>query len=251
MDQIAAILERVKQDTAPAKLTGKTNPRDCSDKDFCKVSLTHNSNNCTEKRTDCAIYRNTINLKLEQCGIYKRFRNANFESIEKQGIPQAVKYQYGEVKDFANNLKTNLDEGRGLLLKGSVGTMKTTLAVAVLQKQIMEGRTGRLISMASLLDNIFSLKAKNATEWAQFEQDLRETPLLVLDDMGSEHTEGWVLTKVDAIISERWNRCRSIIITTNLSNEQLKKTYAERVIDRLKNTMQVINFSGGSLRSSA
>jgi DNA replication protein DnaC len=69
--------------------------------------------------------------------------------------------------------------------------------------------------------------------------------------MGAEHTEGWVLTKVDAIISERWNRCRSIIITTNLSNEQLKKTYAERVIDRLRNTMQVIKFDGGSLRKPA
>lgn len=192
-----------------------------------------------------------MNAKLEQCGIFKRFRNANFESIEKVGVPEAIRYQYGEVKDFAANLQDNLDEGRGLLLKGSVGTMKSTLAVAVLQKQIVDGRSGRFISMASLLDNIFSLKAKNASEWAQFEQDLRETPLLVLDDMGSEHTEGWVLTKVDAIISERWNRCRSIIITTNLSGEQLKKTYAERVIDRLKNTMQVINFTGKSLRPSA
>lgn len=226
------------------------NHRDCRDDHMCVVEITHDISDCKEpeKRGACILYRNALALRLEKCGIYKRFRSCTFEDIEKVGVPGAIQEQYIQVKAYAENLPENLDEGRGLLLKGSVGTMKTTLAVAVLQQHIYDGGWGRFISMASLLDNIFSLKAKDASEWVKFEQDLRETPLLVLDDMGSEHTEGWVLTKVDAIISERWNRCRSIIITTNLSTEQLKSTYAERVIDRLRNTMQVINFSGGSLR---
>jgi len=103
----------------------------------------------------------------------------------------------------------------------------------------------------SMLDNIFTLKAQGLDKWAKFEQQIRETPLLVLDDLGAEHTEGWVLTKVDAIIAERYNRCRSVIVTTNLSAEQLRGVYAERVIDRLRSTLKVVNFSGQSLRLPA
>jgi len=105
--------------------------------------------------------------------------------------------------------------------------------------------------MSGLLDNIFTLKAQSLDKWAKFEQQIRETPLLVLDDLGAEYTEGWVLTKVDAIIAERYNRCRSVIVTTNLSAEQLRGVYAERVIDRLRSTLKVINFNGQSLRRPA
>lgn len=116
----------------------------------------------------------------------------------------------------------NAEAGRGLLLKGSVGTMKTTLAVAVLQEQIAQGGSGYFVTMSGLLDSIFTLKAISPGEWARFEQRLRETPLLVLDDLGAEHSEGWVQTKVDAIIAERYNRCWPVIVTTNLTAGQLR-----------------------------
>ncbi|MEG3070197.1 MAG: hypothetical protein RQM92_04600 [Candidatus Syntrophopropionicum ammoniitolerans] len=100
--------------------------------------------------------------------------------------------------------------------------MKTSLAVAVLQEQIAAGGGGYFITMSALLDNIFTLKAISPGKWAQFEQQLRETPLLVLDDLGSEHTEGWVLTKVDAIIAERYNLC----LATNHHHQPDRRTIA-------------------------
>lgn len=166
-------------------------------------------------------------------------------------MPQSLQESYFQVKEFANHLQTNLKDGRGLLLKGSVGTLKTSLAVAVLRKHLASSGNGRFMTLSSLLDNIFTLKAKSQDQWARYEQEIRETPLLVLDDLGAEYTEGWVLTKVDAIISERYNRCRSVIITTNLSAEQLRGIYAERVIDRLRTTLKVINFKGQSQRPPA
>ena len=92
----------------------------------------------------------------------------------------------------------NVAEGRGLLLKGSVGTLKTTLAVAILREHLILGGSGLFITISGLIDNIFTLKAKSTDKWVKFEQQIRETPLLVLDDLGAEYTEGWVLTKVDA-----------------------------------------------------
>ena len=185
---------------------------------------------------------------LERCGINKRFYGCSFANIEKEDIPASIREPYSQVKGYSRKIKENIEAGRGLLLKGSIGTMKTTLAVAVLLEYIARGGNGFFINMSGLLDNIFTSKARSPGEWVKFEQRLKEIPLLVLDDLGAEHSEGWVLTKVDAIIAERYNRCLPVIITTNMSTEQMREIYAERVIDRLRSTMQVVTFSGQSLR---
>jgi DNA replication protein DnaC len=104
------------------------------------------------------------------------------------------------------------------------------------------------VTMPSLLDTIFSLKEINPAEWVAFEQRLRKSRLLVLDDLGYERSEGWVTTKVDAIISERYNSVVSTIATTNLSAAALKGRYAEKLLDRLGSTCQPVTFAGASLR---
>jgi DNA replication protein DnaC len=212
------------------------------------VAITGKTDLCDDKSSSCPVLRNVIIKNLERCGIHRRFYSSTFENIEKTGVPAGVREAYTQVKGYAQKLQENIEAGRGLLLKGNVGTMKTSLAVAVLQEHITGGGSGLFITMSGLLDSIFTLKARNLDEWARFEQRLRETPLLVLDDLGAEHTEGWVLTKVDSIIAERYNRRLPLIITTNLDVSQLRGIYAERVIDRLRSTLQVVNFSGPSLR---
>ena len=118
--------------------------------------------------------------------------------------------------------------------------MKTTLAVAVLQCWLRRGGAARFITMPSLVDNIFAAKSISQEDWNQFEKRLRQIPLLVLDDLGAEWVAGWVLTKVDAVIAERYNRRRATIITTNLSSADMRRRYTDRIIDRLRGTFQVV-----------
>jgi len=205
-----------------------------------------------EKKNNCIILRNLKKRQQEKVGIYERFQWVNFESIEKRGIPNGVKEPYARVKKYADNLKENAKEGRGLILKGPVGTMKTTLAIAVLDKWIFEHQlSGLFITMSSLLDQIFTLKAHGSKEWADFEEKLKTVNILVMDDLGREHHEGWVLTKLDAIINERYMRQKPIIATTNLSVNELRNRYAEHIMDRLRETSEVVNFTGKSLRKPA
>ena len=173
-------------------------------------------------------------------GVFARYWQACFDLIEARGVPAEIRVQVDEVREYADQLDANLREGVGMLLKGPVGTMKTTLAVAVLQCWLRRGGQARFLTMPSLVDNIFAAKAVSPDEWNQFEIRLRQTPLLVLDDLGAEWSSGWPLTKVDAIIAERYNRRRATIITTNLGSADMRRRYTDRIIDRLRGTFQVV-----------
>lgn len=187
---------------------------------------------------------------LEKSGIEKRYRYCTFENIKKQGIPRLVEDGYRRAKYYADGIQEHADAGMGLALLGTVGTMKTSLAVAVLQAGLKAGISGMFITMPSLLDTLFTLKDTNREEWANYERRLRTVGILLLDDLGAEHTEGWVHTKIDAIVSERYNRMKPILITSNLTGERLEKTYAARIYDRIKQTSEVIRISGDSLRKA-
>ena len=178
--------------------------------------------------------------RLEACGVFARYHDATFDVIEARGVPAELRSQVDAVRRYADAINANVRQGAGLLLRGPVGTMKTTLAVAVLQCWLRRGGSARFLTMPSLVDNIFAAKAISQERWNEFEKQLRQTPLLVLDDLGAEGASGWPLTKVDAIIAERYNRRRATVITTNLASAAMRNRYTDRMIDRLRSTCQVI-----------
>ena len=135
-----------------------------------------------------------------------------------------------------------------MFLKGNVGTLKTSLAVAIAYKYISElGNDVKFLTMSSLVAAIFSNKISSND---QFENDLKTVSLLILDDLGAENPERWILSKIDAIISERYNRQLPTIFTTNLTNAEILKIYSQRICDRIRSSTVTINFSGDSLRTN-
>lgn len=189
---------------------------------------------------------------LELAGINKRYQGITFESIERRGLPpdQDIRRNYKAVRAYAEDIQQNVKRGYGLILAGNYGTLKTTMAVAVMRHWMSVQDGGCLmVPMCSLIDNLFTMRALSKEEWARYERRIRSTPLLVLDDLGGENIDqGWVLSKVDSIITERYNKMLPIIVTTNLSKEELAGTYSGRIMDRLRNTSQCLVFSGVSQR---
>lgn len=90
------------------KRTGKQNPMDCRQSD-------------------------EIAAELEKRGIYKRFSKVTFAEIVQRGLPDGYEDTYRKIKAYADCMEANSKTGKGLLLKGECGTMKTTYAVAVLR----------------------------------------------------------------------------------------------------------------------
>ena len=191
---------------------------------------------------------------LEAAGIYRRYQWVTFEAVEGRGLPteMTIRANYAQIKEYADNLEENVREGKGLLMMGDYGLMKTTLAVAVLRQWLDTGHSGLIVPMCSLLDNLYTMRTLNKEEWAKYEQRLRSIPLLVLDDLGGENTDqSWVISKVDSIITERYNKMLPVIATTNLSKSELMGTYSGRIMDRLRATSKILTFKGKSQRETA
>ena len=135
-------------------------------------------------------------------------------------------------------------------MAGGYGTMKTSMAVAVLRHQLAGGNGGGyLVPMATMIDNLFTMRSRDRDEAARYEERLRITPLLIIDDLGSENTaQDWITAKTDSIITERYNRLLPTIITTNFSAKDLSDTYGGRILDRIKSSCYYLEFHGGSER---
>ena len=184
-------------------------------------------------------------------GIDRRYWNVSLEGIERD-LPDnaSIKRNYRYIKQYTANLENHIARGEGLILAGKYGTMKTTMAVAVLKHQLLDRHGGGyFVPMATLIDNLFSMRARDREEAARYEHRLRTTPLLVIDDLGAENTtQDFILAKTDSIITERYNRLLPTIITTNYSAADLQDTYGGRIIDRIKSTCYYLEFRGDSER---
>lgn len=189
--------------------------------------------------------------QLEHVGILKRFQNVTFDSIKRNGIPASVKQNYNICLHYSQHIAENIKNGRGMILAGGIGTMKTTLAIAILRDWIDKGNGGIMVRMCSLIDNLFTMRERNRDEWLQYEERMRKAPIVVIDDLGTENTDSkWVLGKVESIIMDRYDRMLPVILTTNLNQSELAGTYSGRLLDRLKNSSYYLSFEGDSNRQT-
>lgn len=190
--------------------------------------------------------------KLVESGIPKRYLGASFEALGRDGCPPDVREMATEAYMYAKDFNANAKEGRGLLFFGEVGRMKTTLAVCVARAVKEKGRSVFFISMPELLDTLISMsKNKDTKELRDFEHKIKTVALLILDDFGAEYPNDWILNKVDAIITHRYNEMMPVIITTNMLPSEIKERYVQRVYDRLRSTSKVLGTYGDSFRKPA
>ena len=177
-------------------------------------------------------------------GIPKRYRNVTMEYIVNRGVPEQSKQNVADVQRYIDNLEENLQKGNGMVMRGKVGTMKTTLAIAIMRAVIDNGRNAYFIPMANLMDRLFS---GTTDERSKLEHKLQTVSLLVIDDLGMEYEKGWVTAKIRAIINDRYNEEKSTIITTNLEKD-IADRYVDGMLDRIASTSTFSNFDGKSLR---
>lgn len=140
-----------------------------------------------------------------------------------------------EVRAFVSELDQRLAEGRGLWLMGDVGTGKTALAMLVSKSAVEAGRSVAIYSLPRLLARIRRTYDGEQGEdsYLQFFDRLASVDLLHVDDLGAEKRSDWVLEQLYAIVDERYQAQRSIVVTTNLDQPRLEEQIGSRTVSRL------------------
>jgi len=165
-------------------------------------------------------------------GIPKRFRGVGFDRKPIVDMDGALTRQ---IRGFVRDINANLDKGRGLWLFGDVGTGKTSLAMLISKSALEAGRSVAIYSMPRLLADIrATFDDRSDRSYSELFDRLTSVDLLHIDDLGAEKSSDWVLEQVYAIINERWQEERSIVVTTNLDDEALKAQIGFRTISRLE-----------------
>lgn len=157
----------------------------------------------------------------------KAFEEKTFETFNPMvpGVQDAYRYalQYASQHPF---------EG-WLVLFGDCGCGKTHLAAAIANRALQRNYRVIFAVVPDLLDHLRSTFGPNSdiAYDEQFET-IREVPVLVLDDLGTENTTPWAREKLYQIINHRYNYRLPTIITINRKLEEIEPRILSRLSDR-------------------
>ncbi len=148
---------------------------------------------------------------------------------------------------YVENWPTMQAENIGYLLWGGVGTGKSYFAGCIANALMEQEVAVRMTNFALILNDLTaSFEGRN-----EYIARLCRAPLLILDDFGMERGTEYGLEQVYNVIDSRYRSRRPLIVTTNLSLQDLQHpqdTAHARIYDRLLEMCAPIRFSGENFR---
>ena len=155
----------------------------------------------------------------------KSFKNFN---VRFSGVHPSVREAFHAARDFAQN-------PRGwLVLIGPNGCGKTHLAAAIANQTLSDGAVVLFTVVPDLLAHLRATFGPGATEaYEQRFSKMRESEVLVLDDLGAHQSSAWASEKLFQLLNYRYNSGYPTVIT---ANETGMSSLDERIRSRISDT---------------
>lgn len=142
------------------------------------------------------------------------------------GQRNSLEFALGAARNFAS------DPDGWLTLFGKTGVGKTHLAVAIGNECLRKGRQMFFAIVPDLLDYLRSAYAPNSpTRYDTIFDEITNTPLLILDDLGRENSSPWAQEKLYQIIVHRHNSRLPTVITSMLDFTEQSGPIGSRIRD--------------------
>ncbi|MGB2962689.1 MAG: ATP-binding protein [Anaerolineales bacterium] len=153
----------------------------------------------------------------------------NFKSRGQIGLGPAQADSLERAFNHASQFAAKLEGW--LVLQGHYGCGKTHLAAAVANFVVDIGVPTLFLTVPDLLDSLrFTYNNPESSFEERFE-DIRRSPLLIMDDFGTENATAWAQEKLFQILNYRYINNLPLLITTNLSLNQLEGRIRSRLQD--------------------
>lgn len=181
-----------------------------------------------------------------------RYRGVSFDRppVSDMARDLEARSAVNDVRSYIDELGERLARGRGLWLFGDTGTGKTTLAMLVSKEALAAGHTVAIYSLPKLLARIRRTydAEPGGDNYISFFERLTSVDLLHIDDLGAEKRSDWVLEQLYALVNERYEAQKSVLVTTNLPHEELEEQIGTRTVSRLSQVCDEVPLFGADRR---
>jgi DNA replication protein DnaC len=159
-------------------------------------------------------------------------KDLTFDSFQPRG-------RFGLGEAHANSLEIAHNTARQyaaslkgwLLLQGGYGCGKTHLAAAIANFAVGMGVPTLFLTVPDLLDLLrFAFDALEVSFEQRLEQ-IRTSPLLVLDDFGTQSATAWAQEKLFQIVNYRYINHLPLVVTTNIPLDEIEPRIRSRLTD--------------------
>lgn len=198
----------------------------------------------------------SIDLVYTQSNIKDILTRENFSTFDievysdvipsgEESSPRAVaKAALQKAEEFCDNFPS----GEGFLIMGRTGCGKTFLSNCIAKELLDRG-----ISVVYFTSyELFSIFEKQTFERDPDVYDdhehIFECDLLIIDDLGTEMTNTFTVSKLFTCLNERMLNGKSTLISTNLSLGEMADRYSERITSRILSSYKVIRLIGDDIR---
>ena len=155
-----------------------------------------------------------------------------FDSFKPEGV--------GLTEERRDNLRRVYEIARSfadapqgwLVLLGGYGCGKTHLAAAIANEQIVRGQPALFVVVPDLLDHLRATYGPRSpvTYDERFDQ-VRNAPLLILDDLGTQSSTEWAQEKLFQLFNYRYNARLPTVVTSNRELEAIDIRIRSRLTD--------------------
>lgn len=149
-------------------------------------------------------------------------------------------------RDYVDKWSDALSGNTGLVLWGDVGTGKTFFAACIANALVEQNVSVKMTNFSTILNDLFTESDKN-----KYLNRLNDHSLLIIDDLGIERGTEYALEQVYNVIDTRYKSGKPLIITTNLTLDELKYPTDiphKRIYDRVLGMCVPVMFNGVNFR---
>ena len=156
-----------------------------------------------------------------------------------------MQYIYDTCQDFVRNFDTDFNN---LLFYGNSGLGKTFLSHCIAKELLGTAHTVLYLTAYELFDILGKAMHNEDGDFGASAEHILDCDLLIIDDLGTELSSAFTLSRLNLCINERFINRRATIISTNFGVAELETHYGERNISRILSSYTLLRFFGDDIR---